>query len=240
MGYFKNGDTQFSSVVRYQESLGLEDRVNNEWQFRGGFDAFQQPSRQVTGFNVGATWKPNDKFWVDGTYRLNDPVNDAMFTVANALSQDIAGLSAGYQFSDRIGSKVVASYATYSDNNERTFVHAEPYYTLDYTTQLQLGVAYESTWYLRNTAYSGASAFQTIGPVLRAEPYINSWLSLQVNLYPLFIIDPAAFGAELSIGPAFHIANRLQMSVAYSYYLLPGSTVEYSGNGLTATLSYRF
>jgi len=239
-GYFTNNQTSFASVVRYQENLGIEDRFSSDLSFRGGVDAFQQPSRQVTGFNVGATWKPNEHFWVDGTFRLNDPVNDTMFTVANALSQNVLAVSSGYQFNDRLGAKVIATAAEYSDNNTREFLHAEPFYELYFPAQLRIGVAYESTWYTKNTQYSSASDYQTIGPVIHAEPAINSWLSIQMNLYPLLVIDPARAGVEVTVGPAIHLANRFQLSVEYSYYSLPESTVGYSGNGVSATLSYRF
>jgi tetratricopeptide (TPR) repeat protein len=238
--YFTNDSTIYSGVLRYQEDLGLEDRVNSQWSFRGGISAFQQPMREVTGFNVGATWKPTDSFWVDATYRLNDPVNDTMYTVANALSQDIVGLSGGYQFTDRLGVKAIYSWANYSDDNNRQFLHAEPFYTLYWPAQIRVGFAYETTIYSESTAYSQPQAFQTLGPVLHAEPPITSWLTLQVNVYPLWVIDPSNFGLELTIGPAFHLAKDLQIAAGYTYYYLPGSTVPYSGNGFTASLTFRF
>lgn len=239
-GYFTNDSTPYGPVLRYQEDLGLEDHLSSIWAFRGGVSAFQQPSREVTGFNVGATWKPTNSFWIDGTYRLNDPVNDTMYTVANSLSQDIAALSAGYQFTDYVAAKVVYSWANYSDSNTRQFLHAEPYYVLSYADQIHIGLAYETTIYSKNTAYSGASAYQTIGPVIHAEPPITPWLALQMNFYPLYVIDPASFGMELTVGPLFHLGNGFQISAGYTYYYLPGSTVPYSGNGLSASLTFRF
>jgi Flp pilus assembly protein TadD len=239
-GYFTDDLTNFAGVVRYQEDIGIEDRFNSQWSFRGGVSAFQQPGRQVTGFNVGATWKPTDSFWIDGTYRLNDPVNDTMFTVANALSQDTVGVSAGYQVTDNLGVKAIYSWANYSDTNTRQFLHAEPFYVLYYPWQLRAGMAYEDTVYGQNTQYSGSQAYQTIGPVLHVEPPITSWMTVQMNLYPLFVIDPASFGLELTIGPVFHFSNQLQVSVGYTYYTLPGSSVPYSGNGLSASLVYKF
>ncbi len=170
--YFANNKMSFGPVIRYQEDLGLEYHVNSEWNFRGGVDAFQQPGRQVTGFNVGATWKPTDKLWLDATYRLNDPVNDTMYTVANDLSQDVAGVSGGYQFTDYIAANVVYTYAEYNDGNNRQFLHVEPYYVLNYTWNIRVGGAYEMTQYGQNTAYSSRADFQTVGPILRAEPVI--------------------------------------------------------------------
>jgi len=238
--YFANNKMSFGPVIRYQEDLGLEYHVNSEWNFRGGVDAFQQPGRQVTGFNVGATWKPTDKLWLDATYRLNDPVNDTMYTVAKDLSQDVAGVSGGYQFTDYIAANVVYTYAEYNDGNNRQFLHLEPYYVLNYTWNIRLGGAYEMTQYGQNTAYSSRADFQTVGPILRAEPVIAPGLTLPMYVYPLYVVSPADFGVELSIGPTLHIGNRLQMSVSYTYYYLPGSSVPYSGSGLSAGLTYRF
>jgi hypothetical protein len=106
---------------------------------------------------------------------------------------------------------------------------------------LRVGVVYESTQYTRFIpGYSVPSVYQTIGPVLHAEPSIWKWLSIRVDLYPLYIIDPPRFGAEITVGPSFHISDRLQGAIEYSYYDLPGSVVRYSGNGLQATLTFRF
>jgi tetratricopeptide (TPR) repeat protein len=241
VGWYENNSSTFTTATRFQEALGLEDRLDNELSLQGGASGFQVTSHDVAGFNIGATWKPTKDFWAYASYRFDDPVNDSITTVAEGFTQNVIGLSGGYQFTDDISTTITASHAFYSDGNNRNFLHIEPTYTLWALPQLRIGAVYEVIDYGRSVSdYSSPHWYQTYGPLIEVEPYLLSWLSVHVRVEPVFVAQAYQWGVNVTVGPTVHLANRFECALEYLYSDVPGSFVNYSGNGFRATLSYRF
>ncbi len=240
-GWFNNDDTNFGNVTRFEEALEADDRLNSSLSLQAGASGFQVESTNKAGFNVGATWKPSQSAWIYGSYRFNDPVDDSIATVAQGFTQDVVGLAAGYQFTDRLGAKISASHAFYSDGNGRNFIHIEPTYVIWHAIQLSVGAEYEVIDYQMSVpTYSSPHWYQTFGPVVEIEPHIFSWLSVHARVEVPYVAEASRVGTTLNIGPAIHIADHLEGSAEYLYYYVPGSFTNYSGSGFRAALSYRF
>jgi hypothetical protein len=241
-GWFRKSKSAFSSVTRYGEGLGLEYRPNSILSFDGGASGFEVGDHNVVGFNVGATWKPAQNFWLYGSFRLDDPVDDSMTTVADVFTQDVVGLDSGYQFSDDLSANITTSRAYYSDGNTRNFIHVEPAtYTLWRPAQLRIGPVYEVTDYRTETSnYSSPSWFQLYGPMIEAEPSLCKWLSIKARCEVATAADASKWGVILSAGPSVHLNDTFEFSAEYLFYNAPTPFTSYSGNGARAALSYRF
>jgi tetratricopeptide (TPR) repeat protein len=241
MGYFRNDTTKYGSVLRYQETLGIEDRVNSAVSVRTGVEAFQQPEKEAFGFTIAGTWKPINEFWLDASYKTNDPVTDSMFTVANGLSQDILGITSGWQATDDLSVKVTASRSVYSDDSVREFVHVEPACTIWRPAQLRVGAQYEA--YRYSKAIPGAGGpdwYQTYGPVVELEPTISSWLSVHARAEFPYVAQASQWGTNLNLEVKFHPDDHLEAKAGVFYVHVPESISSYSGTGFDASLSYRF
>jgi tetratricopeptide (TPR) repeat protein len=240
-GYFRDNSTKSPSVIRYQEGISIEDRVDNVVSIRAGLGAFQQPNKEAFGFDLGVTWKPTNQLWIDATYRTEDPVTDSMYTVANGLSQDILGVTGGYQFDDDLALKFAASRSEYSDNNIRQFIHIEPAYTVWRATQLRVGAEYETVRYsVTIPGAGGLEWYQTYGPVLEAEPHLTSWLWVHGRAEFPYVESARKWGTNLSANLVLHLDDHLEAKVGAFYVSVPESISSYSGSGFDASVSCRF
>jgi predicted Zn-dependent protease len=238
---FSNNKTTLGTIARFDEGLGVEDRVNSTLSLQGGVSGFELRDHATAGFNVGATWMPTQQFWMYGAFRLNDAVNDSIMTVSQGLKQNLVGVSSGYQFTPDLDLKVNASHAFYSDGNGRNFLHAESAYTICPTAQLRVGGAYEVLDYQRSTPdYPSPHWFQTYGPFVELEPKLTSWLSVHGRLEEAYIAETSQWGPLLTVGPTVHLADGLEFSAEYTYINYPGTSLNYSGNGFRVAFSYRF
>jgi tetratricopeptide (TPR) repeat protein len=241
MGYFRDSPTHDPSVLRYQEGVGIEDRIDSVISIRGGLGAFQQPHKEAFGFNIAGTWKPTNELWVDVSYRTDDPVNDSMFTVHNALSQDVLGITGGYQATDDLSVKVTTTRSIYSDDSVREFVNVEPDYTLWQTAQLKAGVEYEAYRYSKSIPGAGGpNWYQTIGPVVELEPPVTPWLSLHARAEFPYVVTASQWGSNLNLELKLHPNDHLEVKAGVFYVRVPESISSYSGTGFDASLSYRF
>jgi tetratricopeptide (TPR) repeat protein len=242
VGWYENDQSAFKTATRFEEGLGLEDRLDNVFSLQGGASGFQVTNHDIAGFNVGATWKPTKDFWAYASYRFDDPVNDSITTVSEGFTQNVIGLSGGYQFTDDISTTITASHAFYSDGNNRNFLHIEPTYMLWALAQLRVGAVYEVIDYGQSVPdYSSPHWYQTYGPLIEAEPYVFSWLSVHARIEPVFVAQAYRWGINVTTGPSVHLLdNRFEGTVEYLYSDVPGSFVNYSGSGFRAMLSYRF
>ncbi len=242
VGWFENNESTFQTATRFDEALGVEDRLNNELSLQGGASGFQVNSYDFAGFNVGATWKPTKDLWAYASYRFNDPVNDSITTVAEGFTQDVIGVSGGYQFTDDISATITASHAFYSDGNDRNFIHFEPTYMLWPLAQLRVGFVYEVIDYAETVPdYNSPHWYQTYGPLIEAEPYLLSWLSVHARVEPVFVPEAPGWGVNVTVGPSVHFWDkRFECTAEYLYSDVPGSFTNYSGSGFRATLTYRF
>jgi tetratricopeptide (TPR) repeat protein len=241
-GWFRNSQSTFSSVTRHEEGLDFEYRVDSTLSLAGGASAFEVGDHDVLGFNLAATWKPTRDFWIYGSFRLDDPVNDSIATVAGPLSQDIAGLSGGYQMTRDLSAGMTATRAYYSDGNTRNFIHAEPAtYMLWRPIQLRIGPVYELIDYrTKKPNYPSESWYHTFGPMIEIEPYLCSWLSIKARYEATFTSADPNWGAMIAAGPSVHLGDSLEFTAEYLYDNIPGPFTNYSGNGFRAELSYRF
>jgi tetratricopeptide (TPR) repeat protein len=241
MGYFKDNKTKYPSVIRYQEGIGIEDRVDSTVSIRGGLGAFQMPRKEACGFNLGVTWKPTNQLWIDATYRTEDPVNDSMYTVAQGLSQDILGFTGGYQYNDDLALKFAASRSSYSDDVTREFIHIEPNYTIWQTGRLKIAAEYETVRYSRQLPGDGGTSwYQTFGPVVELEPPITSWLSLHARAEFPYVPSARQWGSNLSFDIKYHPGDHLELKAGVFYVSVPESISSYSGSGVDASVTYRF
>jgi hypothetical protein len=229
-------------VVRYEQAVGLEFNPDRHFTFQAGASGFETDKQQdKAGFNFGATWKPDDRFYLFGYYRFNDPVNDSIATTYYGFTQRSLGVGAGYQASEDLALSIKASRAWYSDGNDRDFAHAEFAYTVFNPAQLKLGLEYELLDYReRASLYSSSSWYQTAGPVLQAEPPIAKWMSLAARVEGTYVVQASKMGITVTIGPNFHLGDRLECGAAYLLSSVPGSYSSYSGQGVKVNLSYRF
>jgi predicted Zn-dependent protease len=241
-GWFHNNDTSFSSQNRYQEGLGLEYRPDRTLSFEAGASGFEVRDHDLLGFNVASTWKPTQNFWMYGSFRLDDPVTDSIATVAIPLSQDVVGLSSGYQISKDISADITATRAWYSDGNTRNFIHAEPFtYMLWRPIQLRVGPVYELLDYrMQKSDYPSSPWYHTFGPMIEVEPYVCTWLSIKARGEATRTSDDTSWGTIISAGPSVHLGKTFEFTAEYLYDNVPGPFSNYSGNGVRAQLSYRF
>jgi tetratricopeptide (TPR) repeat protein len=241
MGYFKDTATKYPSVIRYQEGIGIEDRVDSVISIRGGLGAFQQPKKEAFGFDLGATWKPTNELWIDASCRTQDPVTDSMYTVATGLSQDILAFTGGYQLRDDLAMKFAASRSAYSDDVTRQYIHVEPAYTLWYGAKLNIGAEYETVKFSRKLPGDGGTNwYQTFGPVFEAEPPINDWLSIHFRGELPYVATAYQWGTNLNLGLTLHPGDHLTVKAGVFYVHVPESISSYSGTGFDASVSYRF
>jgi predicted Zn-dependent protease len=242
-GWFENDKTHFSTITRLQEGAGLEAHLNSTLSLQAGATGFEviNHDRDVPGMSAGATWTPNQQFWVYASYRLQNPIDDSIYTVANGLTQNVVGISSGYQVTENLSANITASRASYSDHNERNFIHAESKYMLWKPWQLRAGAEFEVIDYEKaRPQYSSPSWYQTYGPLIELEPPITKWLSIHGHFEAPFVEEARQFGAVVAVGPRVHLDERFEFVAEYLYYNVPGSFVNYSGQGFRAALSYRF
>jgi len=241
-GWFHNNETGYASATRYEEGLDLEYRLSSNLSFAGGASAWEVGSHDLAGFDLGVTWKPTPVSWLYGSFRLDDPVNDSIYTVDSPLSQDIVGVSGGWQVTRDLSATFTADRGYYSDGNTRTFIHAEPAtYMLWRPLQLRVGPVYELLDYRSYTPnYPSQDWYHTYGPMIEIEPYLCSWLSLKVRYEATRTSDDSKWGTILTVGPSVHLGENFNGAVEYLYDNVPGPFSNYSGNGVQATISYRF
>jgi tetratricopeptide (TPR) repeat protein len=241
-GWFRNSDTGFPHVNRYEEGLGLEYDFNSTLSLEADVSGFEVGDHDIIGGDVGVTWKPTTNFWVYGAYRYHDPVTESIETVADGLTQNVAIVNAGYQYTDYLSATLNTSRADYSDGNLRTFLHVEPANFLVWRRiRLQLGAAYEVIDFEHQTSHYGSPSFyQTFGPVIQVEPNITSWLTFKARYEAAYAAQPGKLGAIVSAGPSAHIGKTIDLNVQYLFYDVPGAYSNYAGNGFQASFTWRF
>jgi tetratricopeptide (TPR) repeat protein len=240
--WFEDEDTGFERVDRYEQSLGLEYRANRWLTFGAAATAFQtEAADDHYGAALSFTVKPADRFYASGFLRLNDPVNDSIFAAAYAFTQDVVGLEAGYQFTDRLGINAVVSGADYSDGNRRLYSNVEASYLLLRQARVRARFQYEIIDYeFISPFYSSPEFYQILRPLIEAEPQLTRWLWVRARFEVPYVVDDARWGTGVAIGPVIRLGDRFEFFASYLRYDIPGEFTRYSGEGFKVGMTYRF
>ena len=241
-GWFRNSDTSFPHDSRYEEGLGLEYDLNRTLTLEADASGFEVGHHDMIGGDAGVTWKPTTNFWVYGAYRYHDPVTESIETVTDGITQNVAILNAGCQYTDYLSGTLNTSRADYSDGNLRNFLHVEPVNFMVWRKiRLQVGAAYEVLDFKNQTPHYGSPSFyQTFGPVVQVEPNITSWLTFKARYEAAYAAQPGKLGAIVSAGPSAHLGKTIDLNVQYLFYDVPGAYSNYAGNGFQASFTWRF
>ncbi len=231
------------SADRLEVGLDLKYRLNERLAFRAGVSDFEtQDHGGRLGFSAGVAWRLCDAAILDVFYRHRDPVDDSFATVADAMTQNSAGVLLDVRLNRRWSVYASGTDSFYYDGNNRRDIKAGLAWLLIENFSAYARLEYELLDYSSpKTAYPTPHDFHILRPVLELSPRLCRCLAIDLRGELPYIIRHGRLGTGLSVGPRLSLfQNRLEASAVYLNYHVPGEATNWSGQGFKVELAYRF